>query len=351
MEYVDSGSGESAYTGWFVNGLRHGEGRCFFHKTGEEYDGEWVCDEPIDLKLFQHDGPLVIGSNSELNALDSAGPEGDGSSRGEQDPALELIQCLNKATESSSEDQVGVQQQQYIGAPITKTNATNSRSTSRRLSIDKNEMNSSLVSATSSGAGSDESIALSSIEGNTRGTSPNNVPPQGGGSKRSGANNRTRTSTYDDSDNLSLSMKSLSVFDYTEGLKIYRYHNGDVFKGRLDKTTNLRQGSGIYTEHRMGTVYNGDWKDSKRHGVGHLKLASGAQYSGEFFDDKIHGQGSLTRIDGSVYTVSLSHHFLCVAQRHPNCSNAHLVSLPCTSSGILLQWTIPWPRHVRRRRP
>jgi hypothetical protein len=313
MEYADSGSGESAYTGWFVNGLRHGEGRCFFHKTGEEYDGEWVCDEPIDLKLFQHDGPLVIGSNSELSALDSAGAEGGGSSREEQDPALELIQCLNKATEFSA-NQVGVQkQQQGDGTPTAKTHATTSRSTSRRSSIDKNEMNSSLVSAASSGAGSDESIALSSIDGNTRGTSPNTVPQGGSSNKRSGANNRARTSTYDDSDNHSLSMKSLSVFDYTEGLKIYRYHNGDVFKGRLDKTTNLRQGSGIYTEHRMGTVYNGDWKDSKRHGVGHLKLASGAEYSGEFFDDKIHGQGSLTLIDGSVYTVSSSHHYFCVA--------------------------------------
>ena len=54
MEYADLGSGESAYTGWFVNGFRHGEGRCFFHKTGEEYEGEWACDEPIGLDLFQH---------------------------------------------------------------------------------------------------------------------------------------------------------------------------------------------------------------------------------------------------------------------------------------------------------
>ena len=49
----------------------------------------------------------------------------------------------------------------------------------------------------------------------------------------------------------------------------------------------------------------GDWKDSKRHGVGHLKLASGLVYSGEFNEDSIQGEGSLTLINGSLYNVSL----------------------------------------------
>jgi hypothetical protein len=59
MDYADTGSGTSNHTGWFVNGVRHGIGRCFFHKTGEEYEGEWVCDEPIELKIFQHHGPYI----------------------------------------------------------------------------------------------------------------------------------------------------------------------------------------------------------------------------------------------------------------------------------------------------
>lgn len=49
----------------------------------------------------------------------------------------------------------------------------------------------------------------------------------------------------------------------------------------------------------------GDWKDSKRHGVGHLKLSSGLVYSGEFYEDSIQGEGSLTLINGSLYNVSL----------------------------------------------
>lgn len=259
MEYADLGYGESAYTGWFVNGVRHGEGRCFFHKIGDEYGGEWACDEPIGLKLFQHNGPLIEGSN------------------GGGEDVVEMIECPPTLLNSS-------------------VNAGNSsRPRNLKRSQISSDLNSSLVSAASSGAiscaDSDESYALSSIE--NRANSPNTVPQM----RRS-----LRASTHD-SENLSLSMKSLSVFDFHEGLKLYKYLNGDVFKGRLDKA-NLRQGSGVYTEHRMGSVYNGDWKDSKRHGVGHLKLASGVEYSGEFFDDKIHGQGSLTLIDGTVYTVS-----------------------------------------------
>ncbi|KAL7537152.1 hypothetical protein ACHAXR_007629 [Thalassiosira sp. AJA248-18] len=273
MEYADVGSGASIYTGWFVNGFRHGVGRCFFHKTGQEYEGEWACDEPIDLKLFQHNGPLIAGSSGELSLL----------GEGEDKDNVEMIGCPPTSLNQ-------------LHNALSNRNTNNPRSL---RSSQSNDLNSSLVSVASSGicsAGTDESIALSSMEReHARATSPNTVPQF----KRS--NNRFRISTGS-SDNLSLSLKSLSVFDFTEGLKLYRYQNGDTFKGRLDKDTKLRQGSGVYTEHRMGSVYNGDWKDSKRHGVGHLKLASGAEYSGEFFDDKIHGQGSLTLIDGSVYT-------------------------------------------------
>ena len=262
MEYAsDPGpSGESAYTGWFINGLRQGEGRCFFHKTGEQYEGLWACDEPVGLKLFQHNGPLIKGVEGEESGGDDQ----------QKDDKLEAIDC-----------------------PPT--------SLTRRRS-GNNELDSSLVSVASgvSVANTEESIALSSIEYQDQmNASPNNIAPSS--SRRS--SQRLRISTVD-SDNLSLSMKSLTVFDYSEqGLKMYKYQNGDIFKGHLDKN-GLRQGSGVYTEHLMGTTYNGDWVDSKRHGVGHLQLASGLQYSGEFFMDQVHGQGNLTLIDGSVYTGS-----------------------------------------------
>jgi hypothetical protein len=103
-------------------------------------------------------------------------------------------------------------------------------------------------------------------------------------------------------DRLDLSLKSLSMADFGDiAPTVYRYANGDIFKGYLD-ANNLRQGSGVYTEHRMGSIYEGDWKDSMRHGVGLLTLSSGVEYSGEFFRDSIHGQGVITLIDDSVYT-------------------------------------------------
>lgn len=107
-------------------------------------------------------------------------------------------------------------------------------------------------------------------------------------------------------DSLSQIMKSPLVFNnLEEPIKRHQYSNGDVFEGCLDKGTGLRQGVGVFTEHRMGCSYRGDWKQSKRHGTGHLKLASGVQYSGEFYDDKIHGQGRLLLINGSEYTVRI----------------------------------------------
>jgi hypothetical protein len=100
------------------------------------------------------------------------------------------------------------------------------------------------------------------------------------------------------------SLISDMAFDYTEDIKFYKYDNGDTFEGYVDKFSGFRQGLGVYTEHRTKSIYSGDWKDSKRHGAGHLKLASGVEYLGEFVDDKIHGEGRLT-VGTVVYTVSL----------------------------------------------
>jgi hypothetical protein len=100
-------------------------------------------------------------------------------------------------------------------------------------------------------------------------------------------------------------LESLSVINFNRECKmLYKYENGDTFEGYLDKISGLRQGAGVYTEHRMGNRYDGDWRDSKRHGTGYLKLASGLEYRGDFFNDTIQGEGNLT-IGGFVYTVSI----------------------------------------------
>ena len=246
MEYADFGSGTVTYTGFFINGFRHGEGRCVFDKTGEEYEGDWLCDEPVDLKIFQHHGPLIED-------------EGDG------DDLVDEMDCPISSLDTSTNFNIG--------------------NTDTTLNMSMTESCASLISAAET---EDSMVNMSLDRISTSQTNMKNL-------------RRRRCKSSVDFDDFSLSLKSLSVFEVSSDVpKLYRYQNGDTFTGRLDGA-NLRQGSGVFTEHRMGSVYDGDWKDSMRHGVGLLILSSGVEYSGEFFKDSIHGEGTLTLIDASVY--------------------------------------------------
>jgi hypothetical protein len=46
-----------------------------------------------------------------------------------------------------------------------------------------------------------------------------------------------------------------------------------------------------------GIVYEGAWRDGKRHGQGKYTYADGAVYEGEWCDDKRHGRGKYTYAD------------------------------------------------------
>lgn len=249
MDYADTGYGESSYIGSFVNGVRHGEGRCFFHKTGEVYEGEWSCDEPIGLMIFQYHGPLVgEGASGEDIILETVEPP-------PRPPTDQPRRCSNTSMGSFDGD----------------------------LSVDE-----------------DKCMSLSGID---------NVITDNGLQTTSSFRRQSTSS-----ENLSQTIKALSILDNFEiNIKRYQYQNGDVFEGCLDEVSGLRQGSGFYTEHRMGSSYDGDWKHGKRHGTGHLKLASGVEYSGEFHNDKIHGQGRLILINGSEYSVRVvGLHFVAI---------------------------------------
>jgi len=296
MVYADRGTGKSTYTGWFVNGIRQGIGKCFFHRTGEEYDGEWACDEPIGLKIFQHQGPFT-----ETPCLDESSTS-----------------CVAFVGGDARSTQYTPQTLSSFGDRPGRRLSLDGNRPMRRLSLELLLSSTTICVSTESSCNGgpcpsamDESvIALSGLENVTiaceLSSNSNNAviaPVPRTRTKKS----RLRVSTAE-SDIMS-SIKSLTVFDFSEEcVRLYKYQNGDTFEGYLDKFSGLRQGSGVYTEHRMGKSYNGDWRDSKRHGAGHLRLASGVgvEYTGEFFEDKIHGQGSLT-IGGSVYTVSIVH--------------------------------------------
>lgn len=227
MDYADCGPGVITYTGEFINGFRHGEGRCFFHGTGEEYRGDFAFDEPIALKIFQHDGPLIDDEGEELVDQTSYPNEVDASERSSEASQISLLSGdTDNSTTSSTRD------------------------------------------------------------------------------KRSITKKHDPKKVQDRLNEMKIAIKSRSLPEVASGTpKLYRYQNGDTFKGRLDKDKQ-RQGPGVYCESKTGSVYDGDWKDNMRHGVGVLSFASGLEYTGEFFEDAIHGQGTVTLIDSSVYTGS-----------------------------------------------
>ncbi len=60
-------------------------------------------------------------------------------------------------------------------------------------------------------------------------------------------------------------------------------------------------GRGIGIWYPSGSVYEGDWKDNKRHGFGHYKWADGESYKGEYKDDHRHGTGIYFWKNGQRY--------------------------------------------------
>ena len=75
------------------------------------------------------------------------------------------------------------------------------------------------------------------------------------------------------------------------GRGVYTWPSGDRYDGewRDDKRT----GRGVYTW-SDGDRYDGEWRANKRHGRGVMKYASGNRYEGEWRDGLPHGHGVFT---------------------------------------------------------
>ena len=74
-------------------------------------------------------------------------------------------------------------------------------------------------------------------------------------------------------------------------------HGGDIYEGEYKE--GLMNGKGKLT-FTNGDIYEGEFKDGKRHVRGKYTWADGDVYDGEFKDGKRHGQGKFTWADGSV---------------------------------------------------
>lgn len=65
------------------------------------------------------------------------------------------------------------------------------------------------------------------------------------------------------------------------GFGEYLYENGDKYTGNfIDK---LKDGKGVYTSAKDGSVYDGFWLQDKKHGKGKHTLKNGEYYDGEWF--------------------------------------------------------------------
>ena len=70
-------------------------------------------------------------------------------------------------------------------------------------------------------------------------------------------------------------------------------------------------GKGVYTYHN-GDMYDGEWREDKRHGKGTVTYApaddgSTEKYVGDWVEGKMHGLGRYEYADGGIYEVAMLH--------------------------------------------
>ena len=82
------------------------------------------------------------------------------------------------------------------------------------------------------------------------------------------------------------------------GKGIYKYSNGAVYEGEF--VNNLKNGIGVMVW-QSGDKYIGEWKAGNITGKGKLIYKDGRIYEGDFLKDQIEGKGTMIYKDGSKY--------------------------------------------------
>ncbi len=82
-----------------------------------------------------------------------------------------------------------------------------------------------------------------------------------------------------------------------DGKGMYEYIDGSVYDGEW--RDGKRHGQGEYQDD-YGS-YDGAWIDDKQHGKGTYKQNDGVIYVGDFVNNRLEGKGTLTKPDGSIY--------------------------------------------------
>lgn len=78
------------------------------------------------------------------------------------------------------------------------------------------------------------------------------------------------------------------------------YHKGLYKEGKKDGKGKMFKKSQI--DQKRWILYEGDFRNDKRHGYGHIKWSDGSEYKGEFdSNEKRTNKGEMRWHDGSVY--------------------------------------------------
>ena len=82
------------------------------------------------------------------------------------------------------------------------------------------------------------------------------------------------------------------------GQGTYTFASGSKYVGKF--RGGKKHGQGIYT-FAKGDKYIGEFKEGKKHGKGTYTFANGDRYIGEFMDGKIAGRGTYIFTSGKIY--------------------------------------------------
>ena len=75
------------------------------------------------------------------------------------------------------------------------------------------------------------------------------------------------------------------------------YKNGDIYEGEF--RDGKRHGRGVY-RFANGDTYEGEYRNGKRCGYGRFSFANGDVYEGEFWENRYHGHGTFRFANGEV---------------------------------------------------
>eukprot|EP01034_Spumella_vulgaris_P030517 gene30517-37749_t len=79
------------------------------------------------------------------------------------------------------------------------------------------------------------------------------------------------------------------------------FSNGNVYIGEVSPDSLKRNGSGELTDVDDGLIYNGEWKDGKKHGKGEFYFDNGDHIEGLWMNDLAHGDCVAKYLNGNIY--------------------------------------------------